>query len=120
MKTGLELIQAERQEQIEKHKWTLEHDQEVNKNKELVQAAKFCLSLTDFHLRGKGGYYWPNNWNISYMNKIMNKSEVGKLVVAGALLMAENERRGDKFWDGYIVSIAEEIDLLQQHPGGKA
>lgn len=115
-KTGIELIADERQEQIEKHGFSVENDKYYAK-KELAQAAKYCLMLAEF--KEKSGriacknVYWPENWDRHFENKILNKPRIEQLIVAGALFMAENERRGDNFWSDFINLIAAEIDRLQ-------
>lgn len=109
MKSGIELITQERLEQITKHGWTLEHDKDINGSKELVQAANYCLMLAGFK---EGNYFWPSNWQRDFEHKILNKDKVGKLVVAGAFLMAENDRRQDKFHEETILEIAAKIDRL--------
>ena len=43
MKTGIELITEERNEQIEKHKWSEDHDDQ-HKDRELLNAAIFLLT----------------------------------------------------------------------------
>lgn len=114
MKSGIELINEERQEQIHKHGFSLEKDREYYQNGELKQAAKYCLMLAEFgHYEGKN-VFWPSGWDKSYEHKIINKTKVGKLIVAGALFMAEGERVGDKkAYELLIKDIAEEIDRNQ-------
>ncbi len=110
MKTGIDLIKQERYEQIYKHGFSLERDAEYYKNKELVQAAAYCLMLAGFI---KKNVFWPEGWDMSYEHKILAKDAIGQMVVAGALYMAENERRNDTMWDDYIMKIADKIDILQ-------
>lgn len=81
MKTGIELIAIERQEQIEKHGWSSEHDS-YNDNQELLQAARFALGVDE----------WPDNWDLTFADKIAAKDEIGKLKVAGAFIAAEIDR----------------------------
>lgn len=112
--SGVSLIAQERREQIEKHGFSVEHDN-YYKNKELVQAASFCLVLAESKIKlyNKGiPAYWPKDWGLHFMSKIVGKSKTGQLVVAGAFLKAENDRRGDSFWDKTIDLIAAEIDRL--------
>lgn len=112
MKTGIELIAEERSEQIEKHGFSLELDARYYKNKELVQAAEFCLLQAGFSGYEDKNVFWPSGWDKHFMNKILNKSRIGQLTVAGAFLKAENERRGDDLHDYLINDIAGEIDRL--------
>ncbi len=111
MKSGIELIAEERQEQITKHGFCKEHDKDYIK-KELIQAANYCLMLAGFKGFFGRNIFWPDGWNIKFEHKIIAKSTVGKLVVAGAFLMAENDRRCDSFYSEFIEEIAGEIDKL--------
>ena len=87
MKTGIELITEERQEQIGKHQWDEEHDSE-HREGQLAIAAAFALdppvnpSLLD---EGYGG--WEE-----FESKICDKSYKERLVIAGALIAAEIDR----------------------------
>lgn len=45
MKSGIELIAKERQEQIEKHGRTIEHDVENNDNEQLAMGAEMLLAV---------------------------------------------------------------------------
>jgi len=110
MKTGIELINEERREQIEIHGWSLEHDKQYV-NKELVQAAEFCMLTAGMIDKN---VFWPPSWDFRYARKILIKDKIGQLTVAGAFLMAENARRGDRFHDERINLIAAEIDRLQK------
>lgn len=114
MKTGIELIAEERQEQIYKHGFSLQADAEFYKNKELKQAGEYCLMLAEFPGYVGKNLFWPESWDKHFMFKIHAKAQVDKLIVAGALLMAENERRGDKYHELVINQIAAEIDRLQK------
>lgn len=116
MKTGIELIAQERKEQIEKHGFTIEKYYRYYVNGELLQAACFCLELADPKL-----YFvqelaalktWPKKWDVKFKNKIVRKSKVEKLIVAGAFFMAENDRVGNNLLQPYIDKIATEIDHL--------
>lgn len=115
MKKGIELIAIERQEQIEKHGWSLERDKEYYKNGELIQAAKFCEIATGrgIGFTGSGDAVWPNEWDDYFRRKILSKSKIGALVVAGAFYMAENDRWGTKDFQSEVDRIAAEIDNIQ-------
>lgn len=82
MKTGIELIAKERQEQIEKHGFEAKDDAKYT-NKELVKAAKFML--TQFPLD------YPD-WDRWLMEKSKSMSRIKQLTVAGALIAAEIDR----------------------------
>jgi hypothetical protein len=113
MKTGIELIAQERAEQIEKHGWTKVHDAKINSKKELVQVATYCLMLAKYKHYTNLSVVWPDNWGAKWKDKINAKPPLQKLIVAGALLTAENERRHDNFWRQEILGIANGIDRLQ-------
>lgn len=114
MKTGIELISEERREQIEKHGWSLGHDSNYQA-KELQQAAYYCLMLAEYKGYKGENRFWPEDWSNQFEHKVINKSVIGKLTVAGAFLMAENARRKDDLHDYLINEIADEIDRLQSH-----
>ena len=86
MKTGIELIAIERQEQIEKHGWTSEYDN-AHENEELIRAAIYALDpcMDNFRQLDLG-------WG-SFVSRIDNKdNRVDQLKVAGALIAAEIDR----------------------------
>lgn len=96
MKTGIELITEERLEQIQKHGFTLENDQEHNAS-ELVEAALSCLFydrllINRFGVMSHPGYWWPTQFNEEIYSKIEAKDRIGQLKVAGALIAAEIDR----------------------------
>ncbi len=82
MKTGTELIAIERQEQIEKHKWDKEHDKS-HVDGELKFAALYAL--------GEKSKLQPYAWDW-FRDKMEGKTEVEKLVIAGALIASEIDR----------------------------
>ncbi len=87
MKTGIELIAKERQEQIEKHGRTLAHDKEININGELLIAARRLIARSD------GAYPTPpNGWDKTIWDKMLAKSHKDRLIIAGALIAAEIDR----------------------------
>lgn len=116
MKTGIELIAEERQEQIEKHGWSLQHDKYYGK-KQLMQAARFCITAMSYipaWYSHKPNSFWPVGWDLYWMKKVISKTDKQKLIVAGAFYMAEIDRVGkDMRCSAMIKSIAAEIDRLQ-------
>lgn len=106
MKTGIELIAEERQEQIEKHKRTIQSDIEINNNFELCAAASAIL-------------YNPNeespmdliretklmSWNPFYLDKMNAKPYKERLIIAGALIAAEIDR---------INNIESKTDIVDE------
>ena len=84
MKTGVELIAEERQEQIEKHGFDVKNDADYSHN-ELIKAAQFAINPDQFE--------WPFYWQEEFRTKILNKTNaVERLKVAGALIAAEIDR----------------------------
>jgi len=84
--TGLDLIARERDEQINKHGRTVIRDVAENSKGELLMAA---IKLT-----GKvEGIPWPANWDKEICDKMDAKTPDEKLVIAGAFLSAELDRR---------------------------
>lgn len=88
MKTGIELIAIERQEQIEKHGWSLENDQ-CYSDGELIQACQYALCDDP---RFQYVFGWPSGWDNHYKEKIWIKTRLERLIVAGALICAEIDR----------------------------
>lgn len=113
MKTGIELIERERHEQIYKHGFTLEKDDKYYKNGELVQAALHCLERVGYNVGFVNTKHkWPKGWSRHFEDKIAFKDDIGKLKVAGAFYMAENHRLGKAKHSKQITRIAEMINDL--------
>lgn len=107
-KTGIELIRAERAEQIEKHGRDLDHDKAFNADGQLLAAATALDCPKYLHrLRNK-----PRAWDKNIWERMIGKSKVERLTIAGALLMAENERLGSKLYERLINDVAAEIDRI--------
>jgi len=112
MKTGIELIAKERQEQIEKHGWPIHSDRDYGRG-QLLQAAEFCL---DQARRKQTGIEvdiqtWPEGWRKHFEGKIRSKSAIQQYIVAGAFYVAEHDRTGDDY-SKITNQIAAEIDRL--------
>lgn len=95
MKSGIELIAAERQRQIEKEGWSAEHDATHVKGELAKAAGCYCLAecLREDHSSARAGMpivrYWPFSpdwWKPSANNRIK------ELQKAGALIAAEIDR----------------------------
>lgn len=114
MKTGIELIKKEREEQIHKHGFSLQKDAEFYKNGELLQAADFCLEQA----RIKAGVQknmqlaWPDGWDLYFRDKIYGKSVIDQLTVCGAFILAEKDRTNDDDLDEAIKKISSKINNL--------
>lgn len=93
MKTGIELIAHERQEQIEKHRRTIESDVTNNGYKQLSEAAKLLLNdprhLSSDHIDEE---VVPFNWDVDVFRYMMDKPYMERLIIAGALIAAELDR----------------------------
>jgi hypothetical protein len=88
MKTGVELIAIERQEQLEKHNRSIDQDVVQNNSGQLVAGA-IALIRTDH----KG--FWdemPVKWDEDICKKMSRKSYKNRLIIAGALIAAEIDR----------------------------
>jgi hypothetical protein len=114
METGIKLIAKERQEQIVKHGFSLKDDAEYYQDGELVQAALFCLEMVGNKFDHDPKNAWPETWDLHFENKIRGKSDIEKLIVAGALYMAENERLGNMTYHHEIEKIASRIDVMNE------
>lgn len=83
--TNIELIAKERDEQIEKHGYTIEDDKKHNQNGVLLDAAVATIRghfLDDF----------PKHWNRNITRQIINKPLEERLIIAGAFILAELDR----------------------------
>ena len=92
MKTGIELIPAERARQVEKEGWTPEHDDEHD-DAELALAAcyyamPFNVDLWDYTIKPDDLY--PQSWSEEGMKR--SDDTIRNLVKAGALIAAEIDR----------------------------
>lgn len=88
MKTGIELIAIERQEQIEKHGRSIHDDVMLNNNYQLSDAASYMIKLYP----SDAGDFLPKGWNERLFDKMCSKSYKERLIIAGALIAAEIDR----------------------------
>lgn len=102
MPTGIELIAAERQRQIEKEGWTHDHDEE-HKMGELTEAAKCYATVGAAIIRGSSAEEWPVSMFDGFNDSIVEwpwedeswkpaASAERNLIKAGALIAAELDR----------------------------
>lgn len=89
-KTGIELIAEERREQIEKHGRTVQHDKEVNCFNQLPDAA---IMLLGGIVHEDEENACPFKWDTELWYKMMAKPYIERLVIVGALVAAEIDRR---------------------------
>lgn len=90
MKTGIELIAQERQEQIEKHGRTIEQDATMNEDGQMIDAAIQLLSVE--YNEGWDSYNTPSGWYKVIMARMIGKPLKERLIIAGALIAAEIDR----------------------------
>ena len=86
---SLELIQQERKEQIEKHGRTLDHDIKYNADKEMGKAASMLAvpEVPEFFIT-----FPPKGWDKEVWKKMISKPYKQRLIIAGALILAELDR----------------------------
>jgi hypothetical protein len=89
MKTALELIAQERQEQVVKHVRTVQKDVMYNCEGQLSQCAKALITLPNEHCAGSD---MPEDWDDDICYKMSIKSYKERLIIAGALIAAEIDR----------------------------
>ncbi len=108
MKNGIELIAAERQEQIEKHSRIIEDDVRYNSHYQLSIGAELLLQiLNDVEFEDLENFdeisLPPHGWKKKTWDKMCRKPYKDRLIIAGALIAAEIDRlnyleqmKGDK------------------------
>ena len=85
--TGVELIAAERQRQIEVEKWTPEYD-DGHHIGEMARASA-CYAMRPYLHMDKLAMYWP--WDMKWWKPCPN-DRIRELSKAGALIAAEIDR----------------------------
>jgi len=86
MKTGIELIAAERQRQLSVHGFDGERDAQYTHNQLVSAAVHYALPGT-----AHGGRFWPSTWAARWNQKGAD-DRIAQLAKAGALLAAEIDR----------------------------
>jgi len=84
MEKGIHLIAVERQEQIKKHGHSIKEDAEQNNKGQLINGALSLLTSRNDLM--------PKSWTPEAVKKIQKKSEIEKLIIAGAFIAAEIDR----------------------------
>jgi len=91
MKTGIEAIQQERNEQIHKHNRQVEDDLKYNSNFPLA-LTKAASSLTMQPIGLASDFGKPEGWDEELWQKMCRKPYKERLAIAGALIAAEYDR----------------------------
>ncbi len=108
--TAIELIHKERAEQLAKHGRTLKKDKELNTSGQLSEAANKLL-LPD----GSDVPPVPAGWALNIWKRMCEKPRRQRLIIAGALLLAEEDRLGvPGAFRHSIKTLCEEIDRLPE------
>lgn len=101
MSIGVKLIELERLEQVEVHRWTTFHDLDAHTPLELQDAAMHCLTFGDTD--------WPFSDGTSPVDK--GYSAIHCLKVAGALIAAAIDLRigmGERCFEGKPLPSVQE------------
>jgi len=96
MKTGIQLIEMERAEQILKHGYDpnfVHENPQYYSDGQLAVAAEMLIASE--HEEGIDRNSYPENWPDEDCIKMLNKPYVERLAVAGALIAAEIDRLND-------------------------
>jgi len=88
MKTGIELIAAERQEQIEKHGYTVVKDVAFNNHYQIPSAVRKLTKRNP----GIEEFDAPQYWDSLIWERMIDKTYKDRLIIAGALIAAEIDR----------------------------
>lgn len=91
MKTGIELIAQERQEQISKHGWNSDHDVLHERCELRMMAAVLCCYGTDATVLDMGDEF-SSKGNVWGLEEKLKHDDIHRLKVAGALIAAEIDR----------------------------
>ena len=92
MKTAIELVANERKEQIEKHGHRVIDDVAFNSTR-VKPFNMLPLRVAVGNLMGiVGGIPYPEHWNKEAIEKLESKTELEKLITAGAFICAEIDR----------------------------
>ena len=91
--TGIELIAAERQRQIEEEKWGAEHDEMHDGGELALAAASYAIPDSERGIGIKLPQYWP--WDYKWW-KPSPDNRIKELTKAGALIAAEIDRLARK------------------------
>lgn len=92
METGIELIAQERQEQIEKHGYTVASD--VKRYARKIYDIQLAMAANALICDDGDGYFgaFPVDWDDAIATKMLDKPYKERLIIAGALIAAELDR----------------------------
>ncbi len=92
--SGINLIAAEREQQITRHNKTISHDLNINKYGQLRQMARLLLSYVDENVINDGFLkpLSPIGWFSGRVYRFASKTYKDRLIIAGALIAAEIDR----------------------------
>src|ERR1700693_3426692 len=82
--TATTLIKKERFEQTNKHGYSAQHDDDVNNRYQLQMAAEAIVYADDRQFTA--------GWDFRLVQKMCDKPELERLIIAGAFYTAEQER----------------------------
>jgi len=86
MRTGIEEIAKEREEQLRKHSRSIEADVIYNSKGELVMGARALMQQRPAIMN------FPKNWDRQVVHRMACKNRKDRLIIAGALIAAEIDR----------------------------
>lgn len=99
MKTGIELIAQEREEQIERHDYSIQHDVNLNSGNQLLQAIMLVVSNVSFRRAGISPMpqeafedLKPDGWDAKACTKFCDKNDIESLKLIGGWAAAEIDR----------------------------
>jgi broad specificity phosphatase PhoE len=117
--TGVQLIAAERREQIMKHRRTVLNDHKTNTNNELGLAAmRLIMQVSSKNVNLPS---WPEHWDKKICAKMDAKTDFEKMVIAGALIAADVDRRQcggcgpGKDYDEFLEAVRPAMEYLAVH-----
>lgn len=113
MKTGIDLIRSERQRQIEKEGYSIEHDKQYLNNELFMAACCYFGAERSRAITGNQNFIsvdWP--WAKKWWKPTPN-NRIRELEKAGALFMAHNELTNKvEVIDEWVSLCAKDINKL--------
>lgn len=107
---GIVLIAQERNEQIQKHGRSSEHDRRFNNHYQLTQAVSLLVWVDEENYGNDIDACCPSDWDVEIWRKMMSKPYFERVKIAGALCVAELDRIIlDDEWDRFIKEGQESM-----------